>query len=60
MSEKEFRRKLSVLLWHPPKATYVSSNGGTYEDADYFQLEHDVLTLLKEAGWIDPSTLEDN
>ncbi len=57
MTEQEFKKRLNELLWHPPKSTYASSSGGTYEDTDYYEFEKQILALIKEAGWIDPATV---
>ena len=51
MEDYEFKRRLTELLWHPPKQTYASSSGGTYEDTDYYKWEDQILALFKEAGY---------
>ncbi len=59
MTEQEFKKRLNELLRYPPKSTYVSSSGGTYEDTDYYEYEKQILALFEETGYKSPKEVED-
>lgn len=44
----KLREKINKLVWSPPKKTYASTSGGTYEDIDREALVNQILNLFKE------------